>query len=85
MSGYAMGLADNMKISLILILVSLACGTFDLYKGIRNHTVILMVFGGIGIGMGFLQWMIGFSLAIPGSCFAVAGLLLTLKSKTEGV
>ena len=30
MSGYAMGLADNMKISLILILVSLAWGTFDL-------------------------------------------------------
>lgn len=81
MSGYAIGLAQNAVFSLCVMAVSIFSGCYSLYKGISDHRVLLMVFGGMGIGFGFLQWMLGFSLAIPGVCFGSVGAVLGWRGK----
>ena len=43
--------------------------------------ILAIVFGGIAIGLGFLQWIIGFQLAVLGICF---GLVATALSLQEG-
>lgn len=79
MSGYAMGLADNMMLSLAFIIISGLTGIYALYKGLADKRVLLIVFGGIGIGFGFVQWLVGYSMAVLGSCFGIVGTLLSLK------
>ena len=81
MSGYEMGLTENMYLSLALIVGSLVFGSYSLYQGIWKHKVLWIVFGGIAIGLGFLQWIIGFQLAVLGICF---GLVATALSLQEG-
>lgn len=81
MSGYDMGLTENMYLSLALIVGSLVFGSYSLYQGIWKHKVLWIVFGGISIGFGFLQWIIGFQLAVLGICF---GLVATALSLQEG-
>ena len=81
MSGYEMGLAENIYLSLSLITGSLVFGSYGLYRGILKHKVLWIVFGGISIGFGFLQWIIGLQLAVLGICF---GLVATALSLQEG-
>ena len=50
-------------------------------KGTFRPDVRYIVFGGISIGFGFLQWIIGFQLAVLGICF---GLVATALSLQEG-
>ena len=47
MSGYEMGLAENIYLSLSLITGSLVFGSYGLYRGILKHKVLWIVFGGI--------------------------------------
>lgn len=81
MSGYEMGLAENMYLSLSLITGSLVFGSYGLYRGILKHKVLWIVFGGISIGFGFLQWIIGFRLAVLGICFGLVATALSLQER----
>ena len=79
MSGYEMGLTENMYLSLALIVGSLVFGSYSLYQGILKHKVLWIVFGGIAIGLGFLQWMIGMQMAVLGICFGAVACALSHK------
>lgn len=79
MSGQAMGLADNMMLSLTFIIISGLTGIYALYKGLEDKRVLLIVFGSIGIGFGFVQWLVGYSMAVLGASFGIVGTLLSLK------
>lgn len=83
MSGYEMGLDMNPVLSMVMIAGSLAAGCYCLYQGIVRKRVLLIVFGSIGIGLGFLQWMIGFSLAVVGACLGFVGIMVNEKERSD--
>lgn len=84
MSGYAMGLADNMMLSLSFIIISGLTGIYALYRGLEDKHVLLIIFGGIGIGFGFIQWLFGYSMAVLGACFGIVGTLLSIRNEKKG-